>query len=373
MAGKPAKARQNRQSIWLYNVGIHQGSSDFFSTRLEAFAVERAIAGDPDLTLLGRLAASQQPAVAGPRIPCRYPATLSSDNSSERANFFGVVANAMLFLSLLQGSPARRWQTLPGTCKEKAAGQRISALGDEWAYASCTVFTRSLHPPGPASLCGCERSGLIRWKRWWRDGWQPVIGSFRCGGAVRLVPRPRPLVFCAAQRIQHRHGCRYYLSNAVEELGLEWSSPEEPSLSRLDEWFLLRFHQAPRQWASPFFPEVHSEITKSWRKPYSPCLHASSSSALTSVDGAEEKVYDSLPPLDESSLPAHGHWLEGKSRPRQIHGQFSGVRAPCVVEPDGDEGCGWSKNKDVWSCSRGLRWTLHSRTEVIPGNATLLA
>ncbi len=108
----------------------------------------------------------------------------------------------------------------------------------------------------------------------------------------------------------------------------------------LDEWYLLGRHQAPRQRDSPFFPEVHSEITKSWHKPYSSRLHASSSYALTSVDGAEEKVYDSLPPLDESSLPAHGHWLEGKSRPRQIHGLFSGVRAPCVVEPNGDEGCG---------------------------------
>ncbi len=108
----------------------------------------------------------------------------------------------------------------------------------------------------------------------------------------------------------------------------------------LDEWYLLGRHQAPRQRASPFFPEVHSEIPKSWRKPYSSRLHAFSSYALTSVDGAEEKVYDSLPPLDESSLPAHGHWLEGKSRPRQIHGLFSGVWAPCVVEPNGDEGCG---------------------------------
>ncbi len=39
-------------------MGIHQGTSYFFSTRLEAFAVEQAIAGDPDLTLLSRLAAS---------------------------------------------------------------------------------------------------------------------------------------------------------------------------------------------------------------------------------------------------------------------------------------------------------------------------
>ncbi len=110
--------------------------------------------------------------------------------------------------------------TSPGTCEEKSAMQRISALRDEWAYTGCTptyltlspqrVFTRSLHPPGPVFLCDCEWSGLIWWKRWWRDGRQPVIGGFRCGGAVRLVPLPHPLSFCTAQRIQPRHGCRYF-------------------------------------------------------------------------------------------------------------------------------------------------------------------
>ncbi len=32
------------------------------------------------------------------------------------------------------------------------------------------VFTRLLHPPRPASLCGCEWSGFIRWKQWRQDG-----------------------------------------------------------------------------------------------------------------------------------------------------------------------------------------------------------
>ncbi len=31
MAGKPPKARQNERGIWLYNAGIRQGYSDFFS------------------------------------------------------------------------------------------------------------------------------------------------------------------------------------------------------------------------------------------------------------------------------------------------------------------------------------------------------
>ncbi len=84
------------------------------------------------------------------------------------------------------------------------------------------------------------------------------------------------------------------LSKAVEELGLEWSPPEEPSRSRLDEWFLPGRRQAPQQRPSPFFPEVHDELTKSWRSPYSARLRTSASSALTTVDGAEEKGYERI-------------------------------------------------------------------------------
>ncbi len=113
------KARQSGHSPRLLRLLLlRQRLQDLRSTRLEAFADVRAITVDPDLTLLGRLATSQQPAVpaaAGPRIPCRYPATLSSQNSSIRAK------------------------------------QR--------------VFTRSLHLPGSVSLCGFKRSGLIRWKQ----------------------------------------------------------------------------------------------------------------------------------------------------------------------------------------------------------------
>lgn len=90
------------------------------------------------------------------------------------------------------------------------------------------------------------------------------------------------------------------LPKAVEGLGLVWSQPEEPTRSHLDEWFLLGCHQAPRQRASPFFAEVHDELTKTWRAPYSAHLCASSSSALKTVDNTGEKGYKKMPPLDES-------------------------------------------------------------------------
>ncbi len=95
------------------------------------------------------------------------------------------------------------------------------------------------------------------------------------------------------------------LSKAVEELGLEWSPPEEPSRSRLDEWFLPGRRQAPQQRPSPFFPEVHDELTRSWRSPYSARLRTSASSALTTVDGAEEKGYERMH-ISAHPLPSAG-------------------------------------------------------------------
>ncbi|ROL52281.1 hypothetical protein DPX16_3433 [Anabarilius grahami] len=110
------------------------------------------------------------------------------------------------------------------------------------------------------------------------------------------------------------------LSKAVEELDLEWAPLEEPSRSRLDEWFLPCRRQAPRQRSAPFFPEVHEELAKSWRAPYSARLHTSHRSALTSVDGSEEKGYEHLPPLDEAVAahlcpPAAVGWKTKRSLP----------------------------------------------------------
>ncbi|MGL4479546.1 MAG: hypothetical protein ACRCVK_15145, partial [Aeromonas veronii] len=73
------------------------------------------------------------------------------------------------------------------------------------------------------------------------------------------------------------------LSKAVEDLDLEWAPPEEPPCSRLDKWFLPGRRQATKQRSAPFFPEVHEELTKSWRTPYSARLHTTHLSALTTV------------------------------------------------------------------------------------------
>ncbi len=78
-------------------------------------------------------------------------------------------------------------------------------------------------------------------------------------------------------------------------------------------------HQTPRQRSSPFFPEVHEELTKSWSAPYSSRNCPSASAALTSIDGAEEKGYERLHPTGwvrgHASLPTQGYWMEGEGEP----------------------------------------------------------
>ncbi|KAL0177570.1 hypothetical protein M9458_026464, partial [Cirrhinus mrigala] len=61
------------------------------------------------------------------------------------------------------------------------------------------------------------------------------------------------------------------LSEAVQDLGLDWSPPEQPTKNRLD----MRYLQSGRQVAAPqrrapFFPEVHEEISRLGAPPIRP-------------------------------------------------------------------------------------------------------
>ncbi len=85
-------------------------------------------------------------------------------------------------------------------------------------------------------------------------------------------------------------------------------------------------HQALHQRSSPFCPEVHDELTKSWRAPYSSRICPSASAAFTSVDGAEEKRYEHMTldtTLDESVAthlcpPTVIEWKARASHPSKL-------------------------------------------------------
>lgn len=77
------------------------------------------------------------------------------------------------------------------------------------------------------------------------------------------------------------------LTKAVEDVGLEWSVPAEPSRSVL---------QRP----APFFPEVHEELSKTWKPPQSARTVNSGPEVFRKVDGMDILGYEKLPPIEEA-------------------------------------------------------------------------
>ncbi|KAI2648080.1 hypothetical protein H4Q32_018083 [Labeo rohita] len=69
--------------------------------------------------------------------------------------------------------------------------------------------------------------------------------------------------------------------------------------SRLDDWFLgsRRDSSQPRPAPVPFFPEVHEELTKTWKAPYSARTH-SGSSLLTTLDDGAARGYMDVPQVE---------------------------------------------------------------------------
>nr|XP_055041699.1 uncharacterized protein LOC129429202 [Misgurnus anguillicaudatus] len=90
---------------------------------------------------------------------------------------------------------------------------------------------------------------------------------------------------------------------AAKELDLSWTSPDEPAKCKLDSWFLQSGRQqaAPRR-KTPFFPDVHDQVSKSWSAPQSARVHAPG--MFSQVDGGEAHGYVRIPPVEEN-VAAH--------------------------------------------------------------------
>ncbi len=89
------------------------------------------------------------------------------------------------------------------------------------------------------------------------------------------------------------------LSRAAESVGLHYRLPPSPERSRLDDWF-LGAQAERRQPPVPFFPEVHEEVTSSWKAPFSARNRPSTSSVLTTLDGGAAQGYVAVPPVERA-------------------------------------------------------------------------
>ncbi len=90
------------------------------------------------------------------------------------------------------------------------------------------------------------------------------------------------------------------LSRAAESIGLHYRRPPSPERSRLDDWFLGAQAERRQPPPVPFFPEVHEEMTRSWKAPFSARNRPSTSSVLTTLDGGAAQVYVEVPPVERA-------------------------------------------------------------------------
>ncbi len=95
------------------------------------------------------------------------------------------------------------------------------------------------------------------------------------------------------------------LAHAIEKLNLDWpDEPRESQSSKLDERFLSGSGSRPMRRKLPFFPDLHHEVSRSWKQPYSSRLTNAVAADFTNLVGSVEQGYATVPAV-EDTLAAH--------------------------------------------------------------------
>ncbi len=95
------------------------------------------------------------------------------------------------------------------------------------------------------------------------------------------------------------------LSRATEKLSLDWADePRESQASKLDERFLSGPNSRPERRKLPFFSDLHQEISRSWKQPFSSHLTNAAAADFTNLVGSVDQGYTAIPVV-EDTLASH--------------------------------------------------------------------
>ena len=92
------------------------------------------------------------------------------------------------------------------------------------------------------------------------------------------------------------------VTRTVSRLDIDWpveTRNARPRKSKLDERYLPA-RVAPQRRAMPFFQDLHTEVSRSWKKPASDRVHTSSSAMYATLTGAHPYGYGGMPKVDEA-------------------------------------------------------------------------
>ncbi len=223
---------------------------------------------------------------------------------------------------------------LPGICVKKTAGRGFERpVTSELMLAQCSraspspqrkrAFARPLHSTWSASH-GCERHDLVRCELR-RNRWQPFFWQLRTQRSYRaLWPTPpyyrRPLhIMPDSERMKSSSASWQSLSMSSGSNGLRWGAISQQDAQVFSHGAL----SSPPPTLVPLLSRSSYELTILWHAPHSSRIRPSASAALTSVDGAEEKGYEHLPPMVESVAahlcpPTAIGWKARSSQPSKL-------------------------------------------------------
>ncbi len=91
------------------------------------------------------------------------------------------------------------------------------------------------------------------------------------------------------------------MERATARLDLPWERTKMAARTRgrLDERFLPG-HKTPAQVNLPFLPDLHTEVEKEWKKPFSARIHRFQRNSYANITGMCENGYERMPPVEET-------------------------------------------------------------------------
>ncbi len=90
------------------------------------------------------------------------------------------------------------------------------------------------------------------------------------------------------------------MERATARLHLPWERTKMAAPpGRLDERYLSG-HKPPAQVSLPFLPDLHTEVEREWKKPFSSRIHRFQHTSYANIARMRESGYERMPPVEET-------------------------------------------------------------------------
>ncbi len=90
------------------------------------------------------------------------------------------------------------------------------------------------------------------------------------------------------------------MERTTVRLDLPWERTKMAApRGRLDERYLSG-HKRPARVSLPFLPDLHTEIEKEWKKPFSSRIHRFQHTSYANIEKMRESGYEKMPPVEET-------------------------------------------------------------------------